>query len=320
MEEDGSVFITIFDKKQDFNTLENDSDSPKRTFSLQKNALYKGSASVTGGFFSSEIILPKDMNYDYGTGKISLYAVLNDTLEAIGYSDSAIIGGISEDFEFDYDGPEINLYMNDTTFISGGTANENPVLLAKLNDVSGINTSGVGIGHNITAVIDDDTENIVILNDFYQGNLNTYNSGDIKYPLSNVAPGMHTIKLKVWDIQNNSSEAELEFYVNESQNLVIDNIYNAPNPVEDGTWFNFEHNQANEALDIKIKVYDTMGKAMATIEQTDNNGSFNISPIYWDATTNNGKKLDRGLYIYKVEITTVDGRKTSKSSKMIIFR
>ena len=44
--------------------------------------------------------------------------------------------------------------MNDEKFISGGTCNETPILIVHVSDSSGINTSGLGIGHDLVAILD----------------------------------------------------------------------------------------------------------------------------------------------------------------------
>ncbi|HEX8334207.1 MAG TPA: type IX secretion system sortase PorU, partial [Segetibacter sp.] len=70
----GSVYPVIFDKEQKVQTLANDPGSFVTTFNQQSNAVYKGKASVTNGQFSFSFIVPKDINYQVGAGRISLYA------------------------------------------------------------------------------------------------------------------------------------------------------------------------------------------------------------------------------------------------------
>ncbi len=315
----GVLHTTIYDKPKSITTNGNDETAPI-TFNLQNSILYKGLASVNNGFYEFEFMIPKDIDYLFGPGKISLYGILEDTIEAIGYSEEITIGGISDITEIDNEGPEIELFLNDTAFVYGGIANEEPIFISKLTDESGINTSGIGIGHDITAIIDGNRDDIIILNDFYLGELNKYNCGTVKYPLENLSPGPHTITLKAWDIYNNSSEAEISFYVHKNSSITISNMYNTPNPFYDETEFRFEHNQSSDDLTVTIRIYDTMGKLVTVIKQKDNNGSFNITPIKWDGTGNNGQKLDQGIYIYNTEIVSVGGKKSAKSSKLIIFR
>lgn len=72
--------------------FQNDPSSPLRTFGLQKNVLYKGKASVVNGEFSYTFIVPKDIAYQVGRGRLSYYAH-NGSQDASGYYDSLLIGG-----------------------------------------------------------------------------------------------------------------------------------------------------------------------------------------------------------------------------------
>jgi len=56
-------------------------------------------------------------------------------------------------------------------------------LLARLFDESGINTAGSGIGHEITATLDNDPARLTVLNDFYTANVDSFQSGNVRYLL-----------------------------------------------------------------------------------------------------------------------------------------
>jgi len=130
------------------------------------------------------------------------------------------IGGLNKDAPKDDIGPTIKLYMNDENFVSGGITNESPSLLALLEDENGINTSS-GIGHNIVAILDNDETNPFVLNDYYKTEVDDYQKGTVNYPLRDLEPGLHTLTLKVWDVYNNSSIAEIQFIVHdENQELL----------------------------------------------------------------------------------------------------
>lgn len=318
LNKDGILYITIYDKIDTIKVTAQDNAEKTLTFDIQNKILYKGKASITQGYFEFEFIVPKDINYKFGKGKISLYAIL-DSEEAIGYSDNIVIGGNAEDIASDYDGPQIDLFINDTLFINGGITSENPILIAKLKDETGINTTGNGFGHNITAILDGNQDNIYILNNYFEGNIDKYNSGEIKYPFTDLSSGYHYITVKTWDIHNNSAESTLEFYVHESNTPIIENLMNSPNPFNNETWFTFEHNQSFIAFDVSIKIYDIMGNMVTEINQDNIMSGHIIDPIYWDATNSSGSKLPKGVYIYHTEITATDGRKTYKSSKLIII-
>jgi hypothetical protein len=314
----GILYISIFDKSVSITSNGNNNTTPE-VFELQNSVLYKGKDTIVNGSFDFSFIVPKDINYNFGNGKISLYATI-DSIDATGFSNDFMLGGTSDAVISDWDGPEIKLFMNDTNFVDGGVTDANPVLLAQLIDNSGINTTGNGIGHNITAILDDDQDNVMILNNFYEGYINLYNSGEVRYPLSSLATGKHSIVFKTWDIYNNSSKAQIDFIVYDDANVVIENLKNYPNPFYDYTDFVFEHNQPYGVINVVIEIFDLTGQEVARLTTEENNGSYAINPIRWTGTSNGGAKLAKGLYIYRAHLTTSDGRENTKSSKLMILK
>lgn len=316
--EDGVLDVTVFDKARTLTTLGDEVISPIN-FTLQNTVLYKGKASVNQGFFNFQFIIPKDINYAFGTGKISLYAAMENS-DAIGYSNDIIIGGSNENAQNDFTGPDISLFINDSNFVNYGTTGQDPILIAHLTDESGINTTGNGFGHNITAVIDNDPDKVFILNNFYTGDMNKYNQGKIAYPIYDLATGDHTIELKAWDIYNNSNTAQIHFTIYNNNEIVIENLTNSPNPFSDKTTFLFEHNQAFTDASIKIDIFDIYGKKVAHLEQSGYQSGNISNTMQWNGTNFNGAKLANGLYVYKLELELDTGTKTTKSSKMMIFK
>ena len=134
-------------------------------------------------------------------------------LEANGYYSNMVIGGEAKDAIIEKDGPELKVYLNTPYFINGDKVNENPLFVAELTDVSGINTIGSGIGHDIILKLDNDDKQEFVLNNYYESVFGSYNSGVVTYPLTNLTPGKHKLFFRAWDLQNNSASAELEFEV-----------------------------------------------------------------------------------------------------------
>ncbi len=317
----GIIYPVVYDKPMTITTLVND-PAPNyypQNFDLQKNILYKGKASVINGEFTYSFVVPKDIAYQYGFGKISYYAQ-NGTTDANGLYNNIVIGGTDTSINVDEIGPSIKLFMNDTNFIFRGTTNENPNLLAFLNDLNGINTVGNGIGHNITAVLDGDNENPIILNDYYSSDLDNYKKGKVNYPFFKLNSGLHSIKLKVWDVFNNSAEAYTEFIVSESAQLALNNLLNYPNPFYDHTYFVFEHNQPETDLSVQIQIFDINGKLIKTIQKNINNQGFKSEPIEWNGTTDSGEKIGKGMYIYRLTLKKGDGSTIDKTNKLVFLR
>lgn len=308
----GTVNAVIFDKPQTITTKGNDAASPVTNFSQQTNFLYKGKATVSNGNFSFSCIIPKDINYQVGQGKISLYADDGNTKDAAGYNASFYIGGSSNTSFSDKDGPNIKAYLNDDKFVNGGLTNETPILILKLKDSSGINTVGTGIGHDITAILDGDEKNIIKLNDYYEASLNNFQEGQIRYQLATLSEGLHTLKIKAWDVFNNSSEIMIEFTVAKKQQLQISHVYNYPNPFTSKTTFWFEHNQPGENLNVLINIFSVTGKLVHQIKRTINTAGNRSAEIEWDGKDNfSSEKIGRGVYIYRIIVTSNSGKAES---------
>jgi hypothetical protein len=317
----GTLYPTIFDKELIVNTLDNDGSGVFK-FNLQKNKLFKGKVSVKNGNFSFSFIIPKDISYEFGNGKISYYSE-NGITDGNGFSKDIIIGGTSDSAANDQIGPAIELYMNDETFVYGGITDEHPTLIAKLSDEHGINMVGTGLGHDIIATIDKNTEDAIVLNDFYEADIDSYQSGSVNYPFSNLSEGKHTLTLKAWDVYNNSSEKTIEFVVERNKEIEIDRVLNYPNPFTTRTEFWFDHNQPSRLLDVKIQIFTVSGKLIKTIDrlvQTEGYTQSQQNPIVWNGLDDYGDKLGRGVYIYKLVVRSrTNGTAAEKIEKLVIL-
>ncbi|MEC7646141.1 MAG: type IX secretion system sortase PorU [Bacteroidota bacterium] len=318
----GIVYSTVYDKEIIKTTLGQESCTPM-PYRDQNNILYKGSASVIDGKFSFSFIVPKDIAYNYGVGKISYYTVSDseqNPVDGNGTDESFLIGGTADDIIYDYDPAEISLFINDTLFVNGGITDPNPILLAHIFDVSGINTVGNGIGHDITAVLDGNTANPYILNNFYEAQKDDFTRGFIRFPLYNLSEGEHSITVKVWDVFNNSSESTINFVVAASNRLVIQDFITYPNPFSISTDMYFQHNIVNQPLDYVLEIYSITGFLVKRIEVLDYySQGYRIGPINWDAKDNGGNKISPGMYIINLRVTDEDGNFSSKSIRIILL-
>jgi len=313
----GIVYITIYDKEHTVHTLQNDPDSNPYAFKLRDNIIYQGKASVKNGIFTYTFVVPKDISYSFGTGKISYYAA-DGSRDARGY-DWITIGGTSPNAPNDNQGPDVRLYMNDDAFIFGGITDPNPVLLVKLSDENGINTTG-NIGHDISGVLDNDDQNKIVLNEFYEAGLDDFTKGQVKYPLSNLSIGKHTMKVTAWDVYNNSGEGYTEFYVAENAKMALSHVLNYPNPFTTNTSFWFDHNKPGQLLDVQIDIYTVSGKRIKTIRQQIITEGYHENEITWDGLDDYGKKLGKGAYIYKLSVATADGNKAQVFEKLVMLK
>jgi len=315
----GIVYPIVYDKPTMVTTLGTDPKSIPKTFELQNSILYKGKAQVINGMFNFTFIVPKDIGYQYGFGKISYYSDSDDT-DATGFYDNLIIGGLDQNVEPDEIGPEVRLYMNEEDFAFGGMTNENPYILAFVNDQSGINTVGSGIGHDIVATLDENTDKPIVLNEYYEADLDSYKSGTIRYGLQGVEKGRHTLSLKVWDVYNNSNTAYTEFVVSETAELAIDRIYNYPNPFTTNTSFYFEHNQPGITLEVLVQIFTVSGRLVKTIDATMQTSGFRSDAIPWDGLDDYGDRIGKGVYIYQLRVRNMEGEYADKLEKLVILK
>jgi hypothetical protein len=321
----GIVYPVVYDKSELITCQLNDPGSSISSgtllpfqFRSQQNIIYRGKAEVKNGDFRFSFVVPKDVSFNYGNAKFSYYAT-DGNMDAHGTFDSVKVGGLDANAAIDNAGPAVKLFLNSRNFVQGGTTNQRPIFLADVSDSSGINTVGTGFGHDITAVIDENTNKPIVLNDFYESDLNSFQSGKIRYQLQNLEEGPHTITFKIWDVQNNSSTTSTDFIVANTADLALNMVLNYPNPFTTRTKFFFEHNRNCEDLKVTIQVFTISGKLAKAIQTTINCEGFRNEGITWDGRDDFGDKLGRGVYMYKLTVTDKDNKKAEKIEKLVIL-
>ena len=318
----GFIYPTVFDKESKVITQNNDQNGEEgqfQEFYSYNKIIYRGKASVTNGEFSFKFIVPFDINYSVDSARVSYYTVSGNN-DGHGYCNSFMIGSLNPNAQLNTIGPEISLYLNDSTFVSGGSTNTTPIILAKLKDENGINTVGNGVGHNLTAIIDGNSAKPIVLNDFYESNLDTYTSGEVRYPLSTLSLGEHTLTVKAWDVFNNSNEETIQFRVEEDSKVALSHLLNYPNPFTTNTSFIYEHNQACQQLDARVQIFTVSGKLVKTIESSFYATGFRGQDIPWDGKDDFGNAIGKGTYIYKLELRNEKGQHAESFQKLVILK
>lgn len=313
----GTITPSVYDKVSTLTTLANDPDSRRQNFNLYDKLLFKGEASVKDGEFQYSFIVPIDISYRDGNGKIFHYAK-SGGMDAHGDFQNFIISGESDGVAIDRQGPKVQVFMNDYNFKPGDITNENPLLLAKVFDESGINTTGNGIGRDLVAFLDGDRSRPFILNNFYSATLDSYQEGEIRFPMSGLSEGPHTITVRVWDVFNNSAEATTHFVVKNKTNITVSDLKNYPNPFRDQTTFYFTHNQHSSSYRVNIEIYDVAGAKVAELLEEAMAGSSNFTSMPWGGTNAGGQRLSPGIYIYRASITTAEGASNMQSGRMVL--
>jgi hypothetical protein len=313
----GKLIATVFDKPSEILTYGH--EGPKMTFQSRDNILFRGEASVIDGLFEVEFIVPKNIQYDFNKGKISMYAYDETTRQdAAGSNIEFTVGGETQDYDPDNTPPEIELFINDTSFVAGGITGPDIYLVAKIEDESGISTSNSDDGEEITITLDDSVQ--VRANNFYVAATDTYQSGWVTYPFKDLSIGTHKIKLQAWDVHGNFSEKEIGFKVIDGDEIRISNLRNYPNPFRDESTFTFEHNRAGEDLEVNIDILSTTGKLIKKTSFIIKESPARITGLEWDNNQQNGSNILGGVYIFKVAVRSLeDGSKNFANHKFVII-
>ena len=318
----GKVSCKVFDKSVTYSTLGNrqkDGVNYPAPFKMQNSLLFSGSVKVDSGDYEFSFAVPKSISLQNGPGKISYYAV-SDGHDASGYCDKIIIGGRNPQVNPENDGPEIGLFLNSIGFKSGDQVNSAPELIANLADTNGINWLGLGIGHEIEVVVDNDRAHAIVVNDYFQPQFGTYTRGTVYYPLSGLLAGNHTLSLRAWDLFDNSSVKEISFTIPELPPLKITNVITVPNPMSESAKFTFKLNQdLPDGLDLTIRIYNLQGVLLRTLNASWSSVQAEMPFVNWDGTDGSGKKLKSGLYPYEVIFTAKDGTYYRTSQKLMII-
>lgn len=315
----GIVYPTVFDKMQSYTTIANDPASFVQGFQMQTNAIYRGKATVKNGVFQFSFIVPKDITYQNGFGKISYYAQ-NDQSDAQGNYQNFIVGGTADSVAPDNNGPQIALFMNDEKFVNGGLTDENPLFIAKLKDENGINIVGTGIGRDLLLTIhNQETNQSITVNDYYQAKLDTYQEGDVNYRFKKLPQGNNNVKLRAWDVYNNLSESSLDFVVASSEDLALKHVLNYPNPFTTHTTFHFDHNKAGEQMNVLVQIFTVSGKLVKTLTAESVAATGHFDQIEWDGRDDYGDAIGKGVYVYKVRVKSGQSKTAEEYQKLVIL-
>lgn len=283
------------------------------------NVLFQGADSVRSGEFSFIFAVPRDINYADGTGMINVYASSDDKkYSAHGAFESFRVGG-SETVTNDSIGPSVFCYLNNPSFVNGGSVNSTPFFVAEIKDEDGINASGSGIGHDLQLVVDGQPSLTFSLNDNFQFDFGSYTSGQTYYVLPALAPGKHSLRFRVWDILNNSTTTTLDFNVQAGQEPTIGSIYATPNPASDSVTFVVSHDRPGAALEVNIEVMDAAGRLIWATTNNETVSDSNYS-YKWDLTLAGGGKLQTGVYLYRVRMRSDGSDYASLAKKLVVVR
>ena len=314
---DGRLSITLYDKPVS-RTTRGDENSAFN-FKTIDNALFRGQGDIQSGAFDIEFIIPKSIDQMVGLGKLSLYAYSKSGNRDAQGSDIGIkIGSMEANPGTDSQNPGIELFMGDTTFISGGLAGANSRIVAILEDENGIDISDFNPDNDIVATLDDSLS--LHLNAYYTADVGTYTRGKVDYPLEGIKSGNHSLTLQGTDTFGNSTSTSITFFVSDQTGIQIEQWLNYPNPFAGSTTFHFKHNRSGEDLEAAVTIFDRLGKVVLSQTYQIGSSSYKVDLPPWDGTASDGTKLGEGLYLMKLAVRSLlDGTKNERIAKVILL-
>lgn len=308
---DGTVYPIVFDREMRSTTLANDNPGTEVSFNQQKTVLYRGSHTVSNGRFEYSFIVPKDVSYQYAYAKLSHYAKAG-TEHATGSFTHLKLGGMSDTTVEATLAPTIRLYMGDSNFRDGELTGPSPTLLALLSDSAGINI-GTGLGHDITAVLDNNPNSLIVLNDLFLPDIADSRCGSVSYTLRDLASGRHTVTVKAWNIFGISASNTLSFTVRGTDTLTFSSLNCTPNPASERAVITLRVNNPTAIATAELQIYTTRGQMVYSCTPAISNSGFTVGPVVWDVGN-----VPPGLYLARMVMTDTDGETHQATTKCIV--
>lgn len=314
----GYIDLTIYDAERSFTTQgRGNKDADGYVYDEQGDQLYTGRAKVIGGKWECSLVLPTEIADNFRNATLAMYAQTDDaSISAGGANRDFYVYGYDENSITDDKAPVIeSMYLNHESFANGDAVNVTPMLLARVSDDKGLNMSLAGIGHQMSLRIDDNL-NYSDLSSSFTPDSNGMPAGDIIYQLPELPAGPHTATLKIWDIGGNSATASIDFVVDPTLAPKIFDVYTDANPATVEANFYIAHNRPEAMLSVRIDIYDLSGQPVWSKTTRGRADMYLTSPVNWDLTNSTGARIGRGIYVYRVTVTTeatTDAPATSSS-------
>lgn len=315
---DGFVQLDLYDAEKAIETYGNGSDGQVEHYNDRTTKLASVSTKVKYGKWETTVFIPSEIENNYSPARITAYAWSDSGKEGQGSFERFYVYGFPEGESEDVEGPVIEtLYLNHSGFAEGGVVGENSVLHASVIDESGINLSGAGVGHKMAVVLDrrevfDDVDS------YYQPDYEREGAGTVVYPLNGLKAGEHTLTFKVYDNANNASERTLIFNVAATMDPVIRELFTNVNPASESVVFSVLLDSPNSKMTCRLEVFDLMGKRIWVSDESETADMHGMIQKRWDLCDSAGRRVPRGIYIYRATAETAEGRYSSKTNKLAV--
>lgn len=292
-------------------------DGTEYVYYDRNNLLVMTQEPVTNGHFRFTVKMPTEISNNWSPALLNLYAVADNGNEANGSNERFYVFGYDEEAIEDTQGPDISYFvLNSANFKDEDNVNESPLVMAAFSDPSGINLSSAGVGHQMMLTLDE-TTNYTDLASHYTPDEGG-EGGSIKYQLNDLAAGNHTLRLRVWDNANNSSTRTIKFNVIPGLTPELYDVYTNANPASETASFYVVHDRPDATMTVTIEIYDLMGRLVWSTTETGKSDMFTTFPVQWNLTDMAGRRVSRGIYIYRAAVESNGQRQNTKGKKIAV--
>lgn len=314
----GVVTIDIYDADYSVTTLAH-GEGTEDIFDRHGDKLYSGSTTVVNGAFSLKAAMPSQIADNFRQATMSMYAyATNSNEEATGTLREFYVYGIDEPTSPDTSAPEItSLVLNHAGFQSGDVVNSSPMVIARVEDNVGINLSLAGIGQQMHLTVDDFTSYDDVAS-FYTPSPDGSPSGTINYPLENLTEGNHTLRLRVFDTSGNTTFRDIDFFVSNKTTPSIFEVFSDANPARTDASFYVRHDRPDTFMEISVSVYNLLGQPVWSGTSRGISDGDVSSPVVWNLCDGSGRRVQRGIYLYRATITTDNERYETASQRIAV--
>jgi hypothetical protein len=162
-------------------------------------------------------------------------------------------------------------------------------------------------------VIDNSLQPIPIT-EYFSYDRDSYTSGTIGYPLSDLSEGMHTVQIIAFDNFNLPAVESTSFIARKSAAISLENLLVYPNPIKSEGYFTFI---ISESAEITLDVFTMSGRRIRRIQTQVQPG---FQTIDFDGRDELGAKLANNTYFIRVRAKNADGKTVEKRERMVIYK
>ena len=313
----GNVAVSLLDGSRTITIVDNDIHQTVNTFVKPGPALCRGAFVVRDGRFTATFVVPKDISFSSQRAGLFGYSSSEDDRYAMGVTDKITVDGVTTVIDPETFGPDMQIYLDSRNFLPGSIVRKNPILIVDLEDATGINTTGVGIGHDIEATFDRDSR-VEVLTPFFATSLTNSRAGSVQKQIFGLADGLHTVTVSAWDVLNNVSWAQTSFRITSSTTEIpTGGLTNYPNPFSSRTTIRFVH-ASQLPFNADLLIYDMDGRLVR--EQAMRIVEMQTADVDWDGRDANGAPLPSGAYQAVVRCTSDQGATSFVGGKLTLIR